>query len=42
MPRHAAFKIETKQFTFLIDPWIVGNPVSPLKITKRLKRQILF
>lgn len=35
---HAAFKIETNQYTFLIDPWIAGNPVSPYKSYKEIEK----
>jgi L-ascorbate metabolism protein UlaG (beta-lactamase superfamily) len=34
---HAAFKIETKQHTFFIDPWISGNPSSPYKSNNEIK-----
>lgn len=33
---HAAFKIETSQYTFFIDPWIDGNPVSQYKSYKEI------
>jgi L-ascorbate metabolism protein UlaG (beta-lactamase superfamily) len=35
---HAAFKVETERHTFLIDPWIDGNPVSPYKSYKEIKK----
>jgi L-ascorbate metabolism protein UlaG (beta-lactamase superfamily) len=35
---HAAFKIETNQYTFFIDPWIVGNPASPHKSYKEVEK----
>lgn len=35
---HSAFQIETKRYTFLIDPWIDGNPVSPYKSYKEIKK----
>lgn len=35
---HAAFKIETPDKTIFIDPWIKGNPVSPLKSYKEIKK----
>jgi L-ascorbate metabolism protein UlaG (beta-lactamase superfamily) len=33
---HAAFKIELEGQTILIDPWIKGNPKSPLKSYKEI------
>jgi len=35
---HAAFKIESENLTILIDPWIKGNPVSPLKSYKEISK----
>jgi L-ascorbate metabolism protein UlaG (beta-lactamase superfamily) len=35
---HAGFKIETEKYTFLIDPWIDGNPVSPFKTYKEVEK----
>jgi L-ascorbate metabolism protein UlaG (beta-lactamase superfamily) len=35
---HSAFKIESKNLIILIDPWIKGNPVSPLKSYKEIKK----
>lgn len=35
---HAAFQIETRKYTFLIDPWIKGNPVSPYRSYKEIER----
>jgi L-ascorbate metabolism protein UlaG (beta-lactamase superfamily) len=35
---HAAFKIETNQYTFFIDPWIAGNPTSPFKSYKEIEK----
>ncbi len=35
---HAAFKVETSQYTFFIDPWIAGNPASPYKTYKEIEK----
>jgi len=35
---HAAFKIETDKYTFLVDPWIKGNPSSPYKSYKEIEK----
>lgn len=35
---HAAFKIEIDGLTIFVDPWIKGNPVSPLKSYKEIKK----
>lgn len=35
---HAAFRIETDEHTFLIDPWIKGNPASPYKSYKEIEK----
>src|SRR5512133_485103 len=35
---HAAVKIETKDLTILVDPWIKGNPVCPLKSYKDISK----
>ncbi len=40
---HAAFKIELQDLTILMDPWIRGNPVSPLKNYKTIpKADLVF
>lgn len=35
---HAAFKIETNNHTFFIDPWIAGNPASPYRSYKEIEK----
>ncbi len=35
---HAAFMVETDQYTFLIDPWIKGNPASPFTSHKEIEK----
>lgn len=35
---HAAFKIETNQYTFIVDPWLAGNPASPYKSYKEIEK----
>ena len=35
---HAAFKIESNNRVIFIDPWIKGNPVSPLKSSKDISK----
>ncbi len=35
---HAAFKIEIEEQTILIDPWIKGNPKSPLRSYKNINK----
>lgn len=35
---HSAFRIETDQHIFLIDPWIKGNPASPFASDAEIKK----
>lgn len=35
---HAAFKVEIDKLTIFIDPWITGNPVSPVKNVKDISK----
>ncbi|MFA8434927.1 MAG: MBL fold metallo-hydrolase [Marinifilaceae bacterium] len=35
---HAGFQIETNQHTFLVDPWISGNPASPYESYKEIEQ----
>lgn len=39
---HAAFKIETANKTVLIDPWLNGNPTSPVKASEITKADIVY
>ena len=39
---HAAFKIEIANKTVLIDPWLDGNPVSPVKTSEITKADIVY
>jgi L-ascorbate metabolism protein UlaG (beta-lactamase superfamily) len=39
---HAAFKIEIANKIVLIDPWLDGNPVSPLKASEITKADIVY
>ncbi|MCS7123812.1 MAG: metal-dependent hydrolase [Candidatus Bathyarchaeota archaeon] len=39
---HAAFKIELAGKTVLIDPWLDGNPTSPIKASEIAKADIVY
>jgi len=39
---HAAFKIEIANKTVLIDPWLDGNPTSPVKASEITKADIVY
>jgi len=39
---HAAFKIEIANQTVLIDPWLDGNPTSPVKASEITKADIIY
>jgi len=39
---HAAFKIEIADKTVLIDPWLDGNPMSPVKASEITKADIVY
>lgn len=35
---HAAFKVEIEELTIYFDPWITGNPVSPIKNVREISK----
>ena len=39
---HAAFKIEMANQTVLVDPWLDGNPTSPIKASEITKADVVF
>ena len=39
---HAAFKIEMANKTVLVDPWLDGNPTSPIKASEITKADVVF
>jgi L-ascorbate metabolism protein UlaG (beta-lactamase superfamily) len=39
---HAAFKIEIANKILLVDPWLDGNPTSPVKVSEISKADIVF
>jgi L-ascorbate metabolism protein UlaG (beta-lactamase superfamily) len=39
---HAAFKIEIANRTVLIDPWLDGNPTSPIKASEITKADVVY
>ncbi len=39
---HAAFKIEIANRTVLIDPWLDGNPTSPIKASEITKADMVY
>ncbi|MEM3673311.1 MAG: metal-dependent hydrolase [Candidatus Bathyarchaeia archaeon] len=39
---HAAFKVEVAGKTVLIDPWLDGNPLSPIKAAEIAKADVVY